>query len=433
MEIAVPWAAFPVLCYTAAQMPTSDAGITTHATNTYLPLPKAERDGIGLCLSGGGYRAALFHLGALRRLNELGILTKLKTISSVSGGSIISAHIATRLSWPLTGTVPDWESRVAAPLRGLTSTNIRTPAFLASLLPWTTGGEALAKQFEKHLTTLKLDNLPDAPRFIFCATDLAFGVNWVFQKTLIGDYEAGHEPAPDLPLALAVAASSCFPPVFKPLRMNLDPAKLIGGKVPHGPERDKCVRGLTLSDGGVYDNLGLEPIWKDHAVVLSSDGGALFGIGSDTGLIWELKRYIAIPENQALAVRKRWLMASFIGGIMEGTYWGIGGATSSYDIGGGYSKELASEVIAGIRTDLDSFSDAEAAVLEDHGYLLADAAVKRHVPTLLPAAVPPLAVPHPGWMDEGRVRAALKHSGHRSLFGRSQQALAMDVQARRNI
>src|ERR1017187_1921091 len=120
-------------------MPTSDVGITAHGANKYLPEPKAEREGIGLCLSGGGYRAALFHLGALRRLNEFGILAKLKTISSVSGGSIISAHLATRLPWPLSGPVPDWESRVAVPFRQFTATNIRTPAPAASLLPWKTG------------------------------------------------------------------------------------------------------------------------------------------------------------------------------------------------------------------------------------------------------------------------------------------------------
>jgi NTE family protein len=400
------------------QMPTNNAGITTHAATKYLPNPKAEREGIGLCLSGGGYRAALFHLGAVRRLNEFGMLAKLKTISSVSGGSIISAYLATRLPWPLSGPVPDWESKVAAPFRRFTATNIRTPALVASLLPWISGAEALAGQYEKHLTALKLADLPAAPRFIFCATDLAFGVNWVFEKTRTGDFEAGHEPPPPgLPLALAVGASSCCPPLFKPLRMDLDPAKLAGGEVPQGAERDKCIYGLTLTDGGLYDNLGLEPVWKDHAVVLSSDGGALFGIGSDKGFVWEVKRYLGIPENQALAVRKRWLMANFICGSMEGTFWGIRGATSSYDISGGYSKELASEVIAAIRTDLDSFSDAEAAVLENHGYLLADAAVKRHVPTLLPFTVPPLAVPHPDWMDEDRVRAALKDSGHRSLLG----------------
>ncbi len=400
-------------------MPISNAGITTHAANKYLPNPKAERDGIGLCLSGGGYRAALFHLGALRRLNEFGILAKVKTISSVSGGSIISAHLATRIRWPLTCPVPDWESRVAAPFRQFAARNIRTLALVASLLPWKSAATALAGQYKKHLTDLKLADLPDAPRFVFCATDLAFGVNWIFQKMRIGDHAAGHEPPPpNLPLALAVAASSCFPPVFKPLRMHLDPAMLAGGKVPQGAERDQCIHSLTLSDGGVYDNLALEPVWKDHAVTLSSDGGALFGTGADTSFLWEVKRYMAIPENQALAVRKRWLIANFIRDVMEGTYWGIGGATSSYDIKGGYSKKLASGVIAAIRTDLDSFSHAEVAVLENHGYLLADAAVKRRVPAILPTIIPTLAVPHPGWMHEGRVRAALKDSGHRSLLGR---------------
>src|SRR5262245_28221555 len=46
------------------------------------------KPGIALCLSGGGYRAMLFHLGALWRLNEAGLLSQLKRISSVSGGSI---------------------------------------------------------------------------------------------------------------------------------------------------------------------------------------------------------------------------------------------------------------------------------------------------------------------------------------------------------
>jgi NTE family protein len=50
--------------------------------------PRHPEEGIALCLSGGGYRAMLFHLGALWRLNELGYLPTLARISSVSGGSI---------------------------------------------------------------------------------------------------------------------------------------------------------------------------------------------------------------------------------------------------------------------------------------------------------------------------------------------------------
>jgi hypothetical protein len=38
---------------------------------------------------------------------------------------------------------------------------------------------------------------------------------------------------------------------------------------------------------------------------------ALFALGGDTGFIWEISRFISIPENQALAVRKRWLISNF--------------------------------------------------------------------------------------------------------------------------
>src|SRR5947209_5408833 len=55
-------------------------------------------DGIAVCLSGGGFRAMLFHLGALWRLNELGYLPKLDRVSSVSGGSITAGVLG--LAWP---------------------------------------------------------------------------------------------------------------------------------------------------------------------------------------------------------------------------------------------------------------------------------------------------------------------------------------------
>src|SRR5437763_8198777 len=109
---------------------------TSDAIERYTPLPKPERHGIGLCLSGGGFRAALFHLGALRRLNELGVLSQVDTISSVSGGSILSAHLAARIgAWPEAGTqIPDWQSQVADPFYAFAATNIRTGPVLARLL-----------------------------------------------------------------------------------------------------------------------------------------------------------------------------------------------------------------------------------------------------------------------------------------------------------
>lgn len=90
-----------------------------------------------MCLSGGGYRAALFHLGALRRLNELGALGRIDTISGVSGGSILAAFLAQNLQpWP-SGRVDDFERRIVGRFRDFTTQNIRTLWVLRRLLrPW---------------------------------------------------------------------------------------------------------------------------------------------------------------------------------------------------------------------------------------------------------------------------------------------------------
>jgi NTE family protein len=399
---------------------------TLHAAERYVPPPESARRGIALCLSGGGYRALLFHLGAVTRLNEFGALARLKTISSVSGGSILSAGLASAPLYPLVGSVPPgiWEQEIAAPLRAFAARNIRTPAILRRLLPWnwlrtSTGVEALADAY-RGVTTLTLASLPEQPNFLFCSTDMAFGVNWIFERRRLGDYQAGYAaPPPDYPLARAVAASSCFPPIFNPLPIGLDPAELTGGKIPKGAERDRLIRGLRLTDGGNYDNLGLEPVWKSHAMVLCSDGGALFDLEPDRGLFWRLKRYLAIIDHQALALRKRWLIGGFVDGIFEGTYWGIASAVQSFevDVRPAYSKEFAEDVIAHIRTDLDAFSDAEAAILENHGYTLAEAAMRRHLPQLAPLPRPPMNLPHP-WIPEEQARRLLARSSKRTLLGR---------------
>ena len=401
------------------------ATTTPYAEEKYLP--ERRREGVALCLSGGGFRATLFHLGVVRRLNELGVLAKLATVTSVSGGSIFAACLATGPAWPLAAplSADQWTVRIARPIRDFTKKNRRTRPILTRLLPWnwlreSTGVEVLARIYEKELTAAKLRDLPLSPRFVLCATDLAFGVNWIFERGRMGDYQAGYiaPPPDDWPLARAVAASSCFPPIFNPLPVRIGAGRYKGGRFPRGTLRDDCLSDLRLTDGGNYDNLGLEPVWKDHAIVLVSDGGGTFDFAPDKGLRHRLLRYTAVVDNQARALRKRWLVSSFITGALEGTYWGIGSAPSTYGRADapGYSSALAEQVIAQVRTDLDEFSDGEAAVLENHGYLLADAAIRRHAPRLLGSDVPPIAIPHLEWMDEARVRAALRDSARRRLL-----------------
>jgi NTE family protein len=392
----------------------------------YTPEPKPERKGIALCLSGGGYRAALFHLGALRRLNELGILSKVTTITSVSGGSILAAHLATAIpDWPAPGDhVDEWDERVAKPFKAFTDKNIRTRPILKRIAPWNWGRDdtavrALATIYEKKLTNLKLRDLPERPKYVFCATDMSYGVNWIFTRDSVGDYQLGYlSPPPDWPVARAVAASSCFPPIFNPLPIGIDGKDLIDGKA-LGPTRDEIVKSVRLSDGGVYDNMALEPVWKDHATLLVSDGGATFDFGADKGLFWRLQRYTSIVSRQASGVRKRWLISNMQDKVLTGTYWGLGSKRESYKEEGGYSADLVEAVISPIRTDLDRFSDAEKAILENHGYMVADAAIAAHVADMVGPSPKPYAVPNERWIDEDLVRADLSASGKVKLpFGR---------------
>lgn len=396
----------------------------------YLPDPPSRRAGIALCLSGGGFRAALFHLGALRRLNQLGLLGRLDTVSAVSGGAIVAAHVATRLRpWPSPGAaVPEavWEATVAAPLRAFAGRNHRTGPLLHRLLPrnWPrpeAAVEALAARFASDLTSLPLSELPDRPRFLFGATDLAYAVNWVAGKDRVGDYQVGYAtpPPPGWTVARAVAASCCFPPWFAPMPVAIPPDELKGGHE-QGGERDRLVAELTLSDGGLYDNLALEPVWKRAATVLVSDGGATFDAATAGNPIARLLRYNAIVAKQAVALRKRWLIAGFLERELDGTYWGVGGNVGGYDQAapGGYGEALVDDVISEVRTDLDAFSPAECAVLENHGYALAEAAIRRHVPELAQPGAAPFAFPHPPWTEEGAVRAALADSHAVRLLGR---------------
>jgi NTE family protein len=168
--------------------------------------------------------------------------------------------------------------------------------------------------------------------------------------------------------------------------------------------------------------MGLEPAWKGVATLLVSDAGGPFEFARDRGTIADIKRYPDIMGNQARALRKRWLIDSYVSGIgpggkagFGGTYWATGGTRIEYDKAdtSGYSAATAT-MIAHIRTDLDTFSPAEAAILENHGYLIADVALKVHA-TNLWRATPPCRPPYPEWLDETKAREALKDSAKQRL------------------
>ncbi|MBM2821900.1 MAG: hypothetical protein HW413_646 [Thermoleophilia bacterium] len=404
----------------------------SHGFRAYLP--QEERAGVALCLSGGGYRAALFHLGMLRRLNELGVLSKVDTITSVSGGSVMAGKIAAHVvrnpeAWGNPGDeVAGFEDGVAAPMRELTRRNIRTRAVLERLKPWRWRDQnaqvnVLAAELEAQGTRGKLADLPPRPRFVFCATDVTFRAQWVLDsgKRRIGEDPAGYSDAIERwTIARASAASSCFPVAFSPMRERFTPGDLSGGTYDHD-DRSRLIPKIDLSDGGLYDNLGLEPVWRDHAVVLVSDAAPAFTPEPDIGRLWSQLRYTVTLLEQATDVRKRWLVASFLTRVLDGAYWGIASDPGNYPFEPEvrpYSRRLIHDVISQVRIDFDVFSDAERAVLETHGYLMAEIAVKAHTADLV-ARDAPLQLPYgPEWMDEDRVRAELEESHRTKIFSR---------------
>ena len=396
--------------------------------------PGRERKGIALCLSGGGFRAALFHAGAIRRLNELGVLSRVRTISSVSGGSIASGLLAT--VWTRLERVGDrftnLETLFEQPLRAFCGSNIRNgpllwgrlnprnwPRLLSSAFSAT---DLLVLQYQRLLGSVRLSALPDTPRFVFCAANLQTGVSFELSARSIGDYALGYaEPGP-LTLAEAVAASSSFPFAFPPLVRTMDVDAFSGGDPKAVAAGFRPGPRVALTDGGVYDNMGLEPAWKTHATVLVSDGGTPFEIQARTRtwLVPRLQRSFQVVANQALAVRKRWLISAYLRGVYGGAYWGLGTDPDEYRPPGGarpagYSGRVIDRLRV-VRTDLDRFSAAEQSVLMNQGWALAGAALGRWGPDL--AIHPSPAVPpDPALLDPEAALAALAESDRFRFFG----------------
>ncbi len=386
---------------------------------------------IALCLSGGGYRAALFHLGTLRCLHDMGILDRVTTVSSVSGGSILAGYIARRMfEEGITSGIRfgDWETDVAARFRRFVRNDIRTVPFLAHVLwnwiapKWR--AKHLQRNYSRKLLSvmrdrgrseLFLSEIPERPFFVFCATDITFGVNWIFTRPEIGDYQVGYARSKDLPLSTAVAASSCFPPIFGPMVMRLDPTDFKKGSYKES-DRDQLIQHLNLTDGGVYDNLGVEPVDRGYDVLILSDGGSPFQYVRKHGLIGRLLRYNSVIMRQVGALRKRIFHADISRGSRRGIYVGIDSPVGSRQEDSPFLGYVSGEVrrsIATIRTDLDRFEEAEAQILENHGYFEMYNRVKAHLGSLISNEQFSPATPHPEWEDETRVLKALEKSSGR--------------------
>lgn len=400
-------------------------------------------DTLGVCLSGGGFRASLYSLGALRYLAEAGLLRRVGVISAVSGGSIAAGMVADR--WDsfeaAGGTLDAFIEQIDRPFRTtITARNLRNVWLLRALLYLlpsivtrkNSGGVALGWTLGTHLyRRRRVAELPPGPQVIFTSTDLGRGRAFRISRDFVGSYDLGYaEPAPaSLDLGLAVAASAAFP-----LALTVIHLRSAGLELPGSPPRM-----LSLVDGSVYDNIGLEWFqgWESGRppsaarpgfVIVVNAAGPLETTTRRYGSVRALFRDLRVQYQQTLNVRVRWMVDRLLAGRDRGVYIGIGHDPRRYADSHGrpidpsfYSGALPSslvEPLARVRTDIDRFNEQEAELLSYHGYWSLHAR--------LSVVAPELAVAAPQWnepryaqmssADEKRLLELLAASRKRRLW-----------------
>lgn len=359
---------------------------------------RAAVSGVGLALSGGGYRAMLFHLGALWRLNEAGYLPRLDRISSVSGGSITAGVLGAR--WSALrferGVAKAFEDEVAAPIRRMAGETVDVPAVLLGLLGPGSISDRMTDSYRKHLFgSATLQDLPDRPRFVINATNVQSEVLWRFMKPYMRDYRVGEVKAPRTPLATAVAASAAFPPFLSPVRLRFDARDFTPGSG-LDLQREPYTRDVVLTDGGVYDNLGLETVWKRYKTILVSDGGGKTEPEGRPKSDWARHTYRAINliQNQVLSLRKRTLIGAFISGARAGAYWGITSDITHFGLANALPCPVDKTAkLANVPTRLKALEPALQERIINWGYAACDAALRKHVE---PGLAAPAGFPYPG-------------------------------------
>lgn len=339
---------------------------------------------ISLALSGGGFRATLFHLGVVRFLYERGLLPKVRVICSVSGGSILAAHLS--LNWSAFNGDGEAFDKAAASIIDFTRLNVRGRILrrwlLGTLLvvPRVFGKLTFANLLEKHYFNFyngadlsKLGERDDQPDLHILSTSLTTGHLCKFTKQgfVVMEREAEKPVANgSLFVSTAVAASSAFPPLFPPIAISRE--------LLNADEKD-FDKTQFLSDGGVFDNLGLHELARisqavpGHLLIVSDAGGNFdWTIGNKYSFI--------VSRN----VRATNILMDRVSKLVPAAVFGKDLKPCIVDIGRELEKSIESTALPpeqqrgarNVRTDLDSFSYSEIDTLIRHGYSEARAALR---------------------------------------------------------
>lgn len=340
---------------------------------------------LGLALSGGGFRATLYHLGVVRYLKDSGQLQQVTNIASVSGGSILAAHLV--LNWDRYCGDDEQFSEAAAEIVRFVKLDVRNR--IVRRLPLQLPLRILAKLGRRRVRNLTpnaiLENyyreflygdrclyeLPERPMLHILATNVSngglsvFNRNGVFiqQRNTASGPAFQHIPGQLASLPRVIGASSAFPGFFPPVEISAADLGVREGQYPTE----------WFTDGGVYDNLSIRAFsWlksqnAQFDTILVSDAGKPFQILSDAALgvfgqsvratdilwdrVWQLER-----ENFGQQPGFVFLPITEVVDLEEDP-------TALHPV-------VQAEVQS-IRTDLDRFSDVEINALVQHGYEVA--------------------------------------------------------------
>jgi len=355
-----------------------------------------------LGLSGGGFRATIFHLGVLRAFRTNGLLTDIDAISAVSGGTITAAYLVLR--WHeyadyAVNHLPTIEGK----LHDFVTKGIRdriTLRWPKALFTGKTSTDLLVAEYRRLFDSATLPNLVSharVPKLYMMTTNLSRHSAYSYFSDSGYTYDQRTISITDIYLAEAVAASSAFPLMFPALVLDYVKRNATESA---GASRD------FLADGGVFENLGLT-VLRDHATAKQLNvGSGCVIVLSNAGknIDWDLEtnfsRKLFGNLNRSLDVMQFWAEQRLLASLTPG-HEVIGISSSIKPTGARMSipPEIVQKAAAYVRTDFDRFSEFEYRFLYDHGFALADQLIKSN-PAWLQNRQPPATDSYQPWSDD---------------------------------
>lgn len=369
---------------------------------------------IALALSGGGFRATVFHLGVLARLAEEKRLEDVNFLSTVSGGSLCVGLVLALngFRWP---TSSEYTAQVLPEARRLLTTKDLQRAVIIRQLTmvWNifeTRADDLSAMMQKHWgITARLSDLPEQPRWMINTTCYETGKNWRFERFRMGDYVFGYSDNPDIPLADAMAASAGFPGLIGPLVLDtkryqwsnfVDAPQEISPLIQPEAQPTRVRQPVKpayspvhLWDGGVYDNYGLEGLldvragWRKNVefLIVSDGAGRSKPEEYRRGVKALLRIATGIMMDQVRSLRSRVVLERLLNHFEEdkGSFLQMGNTCSFVLSEAGRQAEIAQlcpgclseqevELAAEFPTNIKRLSDDEFERLFRHGFEVAN-------------------------------------------------------------